>query len=224
MTASVACRIDAPSAPHGLRVLALPVPAQPGPPEATRNAARQQARAALAAALAEVLRCAPEALDIGNQRGQPPRARWRGPVTPPAGLDHVGLSVSHERGLCLLALLPGGAVGVDVVAHDTAPAPEEMHRLARLYLGPKTAAALDWKAPTDIVSIAFMRTWAGHEAALKCLGQSLIEWHPALEERLRALRTARVELPAWAGGHTAAVAWRSRHGWESCRLEDALNS
>ena len=81
-----------------------------------------------------------------------------------------------------------------------------------------------WKAPTDIVSIAFMRTLAGHEAALKCLGQSLIEWHPALEERLRALRTARVELPAWAGGHTAAVAWRSRHGWESYRLEDALNS
>ena len=44
------------------------------------------------------------------------------------------------------------------------------------------------------------------------------------EERLRALRTARVELPAWAGGHTAAVAWRNRHGWESYRLEDALNS
>ncbi len=146
------------------------------------------------------MRCAPAAIVLSEARGQPLRMR---------GHERVGLSVSHERGVSLLALCVAGPVGVDLVAIDRAADHGELRRTAALFLPPREAAALDELGAREHQAVAFFHAWACHEARLKCIGQPLMEWSPAWQTRLADLRTAAVELPDGAGvNYAAAIAWR----------------
>lgn len=219
---SLACSFEGSARPGAPRVLAIPIPAQPGPPEATRAAARQQARAALAQALGAWLGCGAAAITISSERGQAPKASLTraalGDAALAARLATVGLSISHSAGLTLAAWHPGGAVGVDVQAVAEAPQdPAERQRLATLYLGqnfmPNQAPAQEGQAQAAMPLIAFLEAWSAHEARLKCLGEPLQEWTPGLAARLAACQVRTLTLPAALAGsgparRVAAVAWR----------------
>ncbi len=220
---SLACSFEGSARPGAPRVLAIPIPAQPGPPEAARAAARQQARAALAQALGAWLGCGTAAITISSERGQAPKATLTqaapGNAALSARLATTGLSISHSAGLTLAAWHPGGAVGVDVQAAAEAPEdPADRQRLATLYLGqnfmPNQAPAQEQRAQTAMTLIAFLEVWSAHEARLKCLGEPLQEWTPALAARLAACQARTLTLPAalTANGparRMAAVAWRT---------------
>ena len=220
---ALACSFEGSARPGAPRVLAIPIPAQPGPPEATRAAGRQRARAALADALGAWLGCGAAAITISSERGQAPKATLTRATPGDAGLTArlatVGLSISHSAGLTLAAWHPGGAVGVDVQAVAEAPQdPADRQRLATLYLGqnfmPNQAPAQEQWAQTAMTLIAFLEAWSAHEARLKCLGEPLQEWTPALAARLAACQTRTLTLPAalTANGparRMAAVAWRT---------------
>lgn len=195
----------------------MPTPAGGPHPEAARALARRLARQALAAALAHELGCAAHDFAITDRRGEAPRAVPQAGCAPAlaARLAATGLSISHAPGLSLVAWHPAGPVGVDVQALSEAEAiaPEDQARLAALYLGPDSipdqAAALSRQAQAAINTIVFAHHWATHEARLKCLGEPLREWSPALHARLLACRASAIALPGvarWA----AAVAWRAQ--------------
>ena len=204
---------DAADAPS---VRALATPTLAGPPEVTRAAARQQARQALAAALAEAIDCDAQDIELSSQRGQPPRARWRASAAPDprraAWLASAGLSISHAPGWSLIAWRAHGAVGVDLqtrLAPDDLPA-AELQRIATLYLGPdfwsNRPPALVDLSNIAIYNIAFIKLWVAHEARLKCLGEPLQEWSPALQARLAACVAQPLR---WAAEPTSpdATAW-----------------
>ena len=199
----IRCRFegdDAPGAPQVYALWAADAPAGSSP-EATRTLARQHARAALRALLARELGCASETILLSDVRGRPPRAQ---------GHEQIGLSISHDQGLSLLALCVGGAVGVDLVLIDHAIDQREWLRAATLFLPSQEAAALDRPAAPEHSAVAFFHAWARHEARLKCLGQPLLEWSLALQARLAGLRTAAVVLPGPAAEtYAAALAWRA---------------
>ena len=205
------CHFVGDAAPDAPQVWALRTAAPAGTaPGSMRQAARAQARAALRALLAAALSLRPAQLTITDQRGQPPRAR-RSDGTPDARLAALHLSISHEAGCSLLAWCDGSAVGVDVQAVSTGPAgdPDEWRRVAALYLGPDSwlnqAETNVDKALAATQEIAFMTAWTQHEARLKCLGEPLQEWSPALRSRLDGCMARCVALPVpWVG----AVAWR----------------
>ena len=201
--APLRCRFDGDDAPGAPRVFVLRAPsALPGDaPEAARAMARAQARDALHALLVSEGLIAPDAPPLSNVRGERPQV---------PGWPHLGLSISHERAISLLAFCASGAVGVDVAAVDAAADAGELQRTAGVFLEPKAAAALSHQAHEATFFIAFTEAWAAHEAGLKCIGQPLVEWSPAQSARLAGVRTSPVELPAWATpGHVAAVAWRA---------------
>lgn len=209
----MACGFDRDDAPGAPRVRALAAPAGGhGRPEAMRAAARQAARAALAAAVARELGCAPDALVISDRRGAPPRATLATSAPADAGLAArlaaTGLSISHAPGLSLIAWRLGGAVGVDAQAVPRdAPVPDLL-RTAALYLGPDAAATLAQQAQDAFIFEAFTRAWALHEARLKCAGQPLAEWTPALGQALAPLHAVPLRLPPWAAPkYAAALAW-----------------
>ena len=115
-----------------------------------------------------------------------------------AGFTTIGLSVSHEPGLSLLAVRRDGPVGVDLLRLDSLPADSrERRQLAVDYLGlPLPDLALE---PAD-----FARAWARHEARIKCLGMPLGEWNPELDRRLGAVPCIDLALPS---GFAGALAW-----------------
>jgi len=207
------CGFDRDDAPGAPRVRALAAPAcEPNAPEATRAAARQAARAGLAAAVARELGCAPGALVISDRRGTPPRATLATSAPADAGLAArlaaTGLSIGHAPGLSLIAWHTGGAVGVDVQAVPRdAPVPDLL-RTAALFLGLDAAATLAKQAQDASIFVSFTRAWTLHEARLKCAGQPLVEWTPALGQALAALHAVPLHLPPWAAPkYAAALAW-----------------
>lgn len=115
----------------------------------------------------------------------------------------IGISVSHEAGLSLLAINFSGPVGVDLMQ-----LPEDLDWLTHIpalasdYLGPQSARQLAALAPEAQAS-SFAAAWTRHEARLKCLGLGLQEWQPALEEDLSNCRVQPLLLPA---GYVGAVA------------------
>ena len=85
----------------------------------------------------------------------------------------------------------------------------ELRRTAALVLPPESVLALGQQAQTAPFFEAFCAQWAAHEARLKCLGQPLAEWHPALAAGLAGVCTAALVLPPWApSAGAAALAWR----------------
>lgn len=196
--------------PGAPRVLAIATDLHhAGPPEQVRQHARDQARAALRQTLGYAWCCAPEALSISDQRGQPPRLGWAGTGAAPAALAHTRLSISHAPGLSLAAWCDQGCVGVDLQAMPLQASRAELLRTAALFLPPNSVETLANQALNASLIEAFTGFWSAHEAALKCLGLALAEYSPALAARLTGVRTAALTLPGWATPDlVAALAWR----------------
>lgn len=157
-----------------------------------RDHARSLVRATLQTVLAEKLGAAEETIRLISQPGHPIR------LAPP--WSHVGISVSHEDGLSMMAIHLGGAIGIDLLRLDS-PLPD-IPALSRDYLGPVVSAALA-ALTTDQQQAAFARDWCRFEAKLKCLGLPLSEWTLVLESRLAACSVTDLPMPT---GWTAAIA------------------
>lgn len=176
--------VPAPSA-EKLLLVAVTTPAT-----TKRDLARQQVRTVLRTLLAPRLGCCPAAVPLVTLPGQPPYV---------AGRPDLGLSISHEAGLSLLALHTAGAVGIDLLAVDDCPAwADEIDVLARDYLGQRLAGGNAAQRRQR-----FALAWTAHEAQLKCLGLPLAESTPAQQQ---ALARCRVQPLTVAAGFVASVA------------------
>jgi len=189
-----------------MSVAAFPVHAAPWPlpngepfvlavrvPDSTiRTLARARARDGLRALLASAIGCAPEEVPLRCEPGSAPRL-----VPDPA---RIGVTISHEAGLSLVAALRGGRVGIDLMR--IAPVPD-WEAVARDYLGPAAQAALaevgELARPT-----AFALAWTRHEAVLKCHGQRIGEWSP---ETARLFAMTQFRPLALQEGYAGHVAW-----------------
>jgi len=162
------------------------------PDTSQRAVARSLVRQALREMLAGGLQAAPDTITLVDTPGQPLQlaAPWHG----------IGLSVSHEPGLSLLAINVAGPVGVDLLRLATVPT--GIDAVARDYLGPATANALAGLPPAQRQA-AFARAWTRHEAQLKCLALDLREWTPELAARLAGCTVTEL---AMAAGWIAALA------------------
>lgn len=112
----------------------------------------------------------------------------------------VGLSVSHAPGCSVAAVHLHGAVGIDVMRVDAYPSgedgknPPEWERLARDYMGPATHWQLVHTAPV-LRAAVFAQAWSQLEAGMKCFGQGLTEWTPALGKVLDRCSVTALDLP-----------------------------
>lgn len=165
----------------------LLIVAVPTPDTSLRSTARQIVREVLREILGQV--------ELISGPGQPIQI---------AGTDRrIGISVSHESGLSLVAINYSGPIGVDLLRVPASPLPEEeIAVLARDYLGPDSARRIA-ELPASAQLMQFAQDWAKHEASLKCLGLGLEEWSTALAEKLLPCRTQKLALPA---GYTGAMA------------------
>lgn len=162
-----------------------------------RDSARQQVRSALRATLAPLLGCAPEAVPLRSHPGQPLR------LDVPQG--KIGLSVSHETGLSLLAIHLNGTVGVDLLRVADIPKDDaELQRLSADYCGAESAASLA-ALPKEARRQAFARAWVTLEAGLKCLGEGLAEWSPERQVWLVNCRIRELALPEGLVGAVASL-------------------
>ena len=116
----------------------------------------------------------------------------------------IGISVSHEIGLSLVAVNFAGPVGIDLMRSlASADWHEQISALAQDYLGPQIAQNLV-SLPAAAQMRYFAEAWTQHEARLKCLGLGLQEWQPVLAERLSACHVEQLNLPS---GYIGAVAY-----------------
>ena len=163
-----------PSPRGGLLIATVDTPAT-----ANREAARRLVRQALRETLDQQLG---EDVTLIEVLGQPLRL-----APPHAG---IGVSVSHEQGLSLLAIHLAGPVGVDLLALDKIPTdPEERQRVSIDYLGESISDPQ-----------RFAEAWTQQEASSKCLGQPLAEGMAQVRARCLCFDLA---LP---GGHAGSVA------------------
>jgi 4'-phosphopantetheinyl transferase len=182
----------------GLHLRCIETPETP-----LRESARRIVRAALREVLSSLLPAPCESPVLISVPGQPIR------LAPPWA--DVGLSVSHEPGLSLLAINLDGPVGVDLLRVAAIPADIAV---ARDYLGPDIARTLAM-LPTGQRPQHFARAWARFEARLKCQALELREWTPELAERLAACSVAELALPAGWVGAVAVPAERLRNASRS---------
>jgi len=179
-------------AEDGLLVFSLDTPCT-----RNRDRARQLVRNALREMLAPLLGCTPAAVPLIAESGEPLRL---------AGLESaIGLSVSHETGLSLVAIHLNGAVGVDLLqVAEMSMNGNEVLRLATDYLGTGVASRLA-SLPEETRRQAFAKAWVGLEAGLKCLGEGLREYSPERQVLLANCRIRELALPT---GLLGAVALR----------------
>lgn len=165
-----------------LLIVAVDTPHRP-----IRDAARQLVRSVLREILGDV--------ELISIPGQP--LRLARPDSP------VGMSVSHESGLSLLAVHFSGPVGIDLLRVPDSPDWQaEIPTLASDYLGPKSARRIA-ELPRQAQIAHFAQAWTEHEARLKCRGAALEEWSAAQEEPLSPCCVQQLALPA---GYIGAVA------------------
>lgn len=118
----------------------------------------------------------------------------------------IGISVSHESGLSLLAVNFSGPVGIDLLRIPDDPDWEgQIPALASDYLGPTLARQLSDLAPQERLA-HFAQAWTRHEARLKCQGLPLTEWSSILEASLNEYRARPLALPS---GYVGAVATKA---------------
>ena len=153
-----------------------------------REAARLSSRNVARVVLGAILGCRPDAVALRSDPGQP--LRLARPAAP------IGLSLSHESGLSLLAINLQGAVGVDLMrVEDQFDWTSDWQPVARDYFGPDLSMAIG-NAPAARRQALFAEQWSALEASLKCQGLSLSEWDAARDRDLRRCRTIALELPA----------------------------
>lgn len=167
------------------RMLAAAIPT---PETQRRDRARSMVRSEIGRALAEKLGAGEGTIPLISQPGHPIR------LAPP--WSHVGISVSHEAGLSVMAIRLDGPIGIDLLR--LGPAIPDIPALSRDYLGPAMSDEIAAQA-MDRQGAAFARAWCRFEAKLKCLGLPLREWDPELDRRLAGCSVADLPIgPGWA--------------------------
>ncbi|MDI1300175.1 hypothetical protein [Methylotenera sp.] len=177
---------------NGLLVIALKTP-----PTMQRQEARQLIRLAIQEVLALLLYCDVSEIDLLSQAGQAVKLL--------NAQHNIGLSISHEVGLSLVAINMYGAVGVDVMAISSVPEDAELRTLAIEYFGVK-AAELILSKPTREHKEAFAMAWTKFEAGLKVRGEALVEWSAARDEKLKSIPVCRLAL---GDGYIGAIAYEA---------------
>lgn len=167
-------------------------------PETTkRDTARQRVRHVLRQTLAPRLQCSPADVPLVSLPGQAIRLD--------VAEREIGISVSHEAGLSLVAINPCGAVGVDLLRLDRlGMADEELLLLTEEYMGVETAQSIAGM-PVAQRTAAFARAWARFEARLKCRGEALAEWSPRQEALLERCRVRELLLTKAFVGAVAVI-------------------
>ena len=118
----------------------------------------------------------------------------------------IGISVSHEVGLSLVAINYAGPVGIDLMhPQQTTGWSKQIPSLTQDYLGPEIARKLA-TLPPDLQARNFAEAWTQHEARLKYFGLGLQEWQPELDERLASCQVEALNLPS---GYIGAMAYDS---------------
>lgn len=157
------------------------------PDSTLRDAARTIVGRVARQLLGAILACCPDAVPLRSGPGQPLCVDWPG--------RPIGLSVSHEAGLSLLAINLQGAVGVDLMRLDQRfDWASDWQPVAHDYLGRDASAAIA-AAPAERRQNLFAEQWTALEAALKCNGLPLSEWDAVRARSLRRCRTVALELP-----------------------------
>lgn len=175
------CVADPAAAQH-LLVLGIDTPHS-----TLRDAARAQVRSVARVALGAILACRAQSVPLVSSPGQPLRVDLPG--------RPIGLSVSHEAGLSLLAINLHGAVGVDLMRLDQQfDWASDWQPVAHDYLGTDASAAIAG-APAARRQKMFADQWTALEASLKCNGSPLAEADAVRARSLRRCRTAALELP-----------------------------
>lgn len=152
-----------------------------------RPAVREQVRIALKQTLALLLNCPISEIELFSQPGQAVR------LLKPA--QNIGISISHEPELSLVAINMHGAIGVDVMATGSIPpAHIEIHALATDYLGHQTAEEIA-RLPENQQSQAFAKRWTEFEARMKCKGEPITEWSSTLDSQLAGYHCKALLLP-----------------------------
>jgi 4'-phosphopantetheinyl transferase len=160
----------------------------------TRTEARKQVRQVIKEALALLLNCAVAEVDLFSQAGQPIKLL--------NSHQNIGLSISHEVGLSMVAINMQGPVGIDLMMIDSIPDESELPTLAVEYLGESVAQAI-LRQPIEGQKETFAIAWTAFEASLKAKGEALIEWSAERDKKLRNLHIDRLAL---ADGYVGSVA------------------
>jgi 4'-phosphopantetheinyl transferase len=158
-----------------------------------RDVARAKVRQALREILGGALGCVPEAVPLSDVPGQPLRLE--------GAHRNIGISVSHEAGMSLVAVRLQGAVGVDLMRVAQVP---DWAQVAHDYLGPQVCARIG-SEPLAAQPAAFASAWTRFEACLKCHGFPLEEWSLVLEQALARCTVAHLDLPADYVGSVAIL-------------------
>lgn len=170
-----------------VHVWRIPLDDGPDPASERRHASaraarlRAQARAGLLRVLAHYTGLPAEALRFDVDALGKPR------------LSHAGapsFNLSHARGLALVAVGAGIALGIDV---EPLRPLADVDALAQRFLSPAEAAAVA-ATEAEARTAAFLRTWTRKEAALKASGHGL------------ALDTRQVEVGAGPGDCIGSIA------------------
>lgn len=166
-----------------------------------RESARRLVRRALCSLLGEYLACPAQDIRLISTPGQPIRLDRTG--------TRIGLSISHEPGLSLIAINPVGPVGIDLIRLTAITTlDDEIPRLAQDYLGPEIAAQLA-ALPLDERATGFANAWTRLEAGLKCLNKGLEEWSPALQRAVQNCHSRPLQLPTGYVGSLTVLAPRT---------------
>jgi phosphopantetheinyl transferase (holo-ACP synthase) len=115
----------------------------------------------------------------------------------PTKPNHLALSFSYEGPWAAYAWQEDAAIGIDLFS--LAPAdwqgqPAHWRQVAHDYLGAAARQRIFALPPVEQAR-AFAQAWAGHEAALKCLGQPLQEWQASLQTAMADMETGLSPLP-----------------------------
>ncbi|MDI1362487.1 hypothetical protein [Methylotenera sp.] len=175
---------------NGLLVIALRTS-----PNMQRAEARQLVRVAVQEVLALLLHCDVNEIDLLSQAGQAVKLLNKN--------HNIGLSISHEVGLSLVAINMSGSVGIDLMVINSVPDDAELRTLAIEYLGVNIAERI-LNGPIQAHKEAFAMAWTEFEASLKAKGEALIEWSAARDEKLESLNVCSLVLD---NGYVAAIAY-----------------
>ena len=177
---------------NGLLVIALKTP-----PTMQRQEARQLIRLAIQEVLALLLHYDVSEIDLLSQAGQAVKL---------LNTQHnIGLSISHEVGLSLVAINMHGAVGVDILTVNSVPEDDELRTLTIEYLGVKATERII-NRPRDEHKEAFAMAWTEFEACLKLKGEALVEWSATRDEKLNSIPVCSLAL---SDGYIGAIAYET---------------
>lgn len=160
-----------------------------------REEARQHIRIVIQEALALLLNCATSEIRLLSHAGQAIKLANAG--------HKIGLSISHESGISLATFNMHGLVGIDLIAIDSIPEPEELRIITTEYLGIKVAEYIS-RQPVETQKKEFAMVWTAFEASLKLKGETLVEWSAERDAQLKNISTIRLNL---AEGYIGAIAY-----------------